>query len=289
MNEQNSSQAMVPGGLALIGQGIKLYKALWKTLVLVQLIQLVFVLIIGSVFAALAVGLVVGGAVVLGALLAKANIVLIVLYGILGLVVGIPILALIAWPLVWVGVSAMQVIRASDAPIGFKEAFARARPQVWSVIWASFLAGLYVALPILLAFLVGAALGMVVPGVIHLLVGALLVLVAACAWVYYAVSFSFVMWAVVDEKARGAGALAFSRGLVRGRFWVVLGRLLVIVFVGLVLGIVLNIFLALVKYAFGTAGEGAASLLVNLFDLLVFGPVAAATLYSLYRVFVPKA
>lgn len=109
----------------------------------------------------------------------------------------------------WGGAAVLSA--ALDETLGFKDSFGSANSCWLSLAWASSLYSFIVG---------GASLWFLIPGIL------------AAIW-FFACSYL-----VVAEKTRGMEALLKSKALVNGRFWPVLGRLLLIGLLGGVVGMV---------------------------------------------------
>ena len=101
----------------------------------------------------------------------------------------------------WGRVALLYAIKDSDEKIGVIQAYRRGWHKILSYWWVSFLAGLLTA---------GGFLLFLVPGIL------------------FAVWFSLAFFILIAEDTGGMSALLKSREYIRGRWWSVLGRLVVI-------------------------------------------------------------
>lgn len=121
------------------------------------------------------------------------------------LVVGILVSVLVQ---LWAQVALIFAIKDSKEGIGFKESYKRAWRVLRSYLWVSLLVGLSV---------LGGFLLLVIPGFIFMV------------W------FGLAGYIVIDRGTKGTAALKASKALVKGKFWAVVLRFLVIGVLGLVL------------------------------------------------------
>lgn len=116
----------------------------------------------------------------------------------------------------WVQVASLCAIKDRDEKIGIKESLMRGKSRILSYFWISFLIGVITLLGALL---------FIIPGII------------------FAIWLSFSCYVLVSEGLKGTEALKRSKQLVKGNWWNVFVRLLVmgliIGFIGGVLGSIL--------------------------------------------------
>ena len=142
----------------------------------------------------------------------------------------------------WAQASGYEAVKrsVSGGALKFKDTFKASWKYLWRFFLVNFLVGLIV---------VGGLILLIIPGIM------------------FAVWFSFSLWRVVD-KGRGVGqSLKESKILVKGRFWKVLGRFLVLI-----------IFVVLFQILFATLPRGYGSIAVTIFGGLFLLPY-----YLLYR------
>lgn len=282
------SPEKLPGVFALIMEGIAIYRERIGPLCGMAAIQVVLALGVAGLFGAL---------VVFGAIALLPFILLAVsmpyLLIVLGLIIGIPLLIGMAWLFSWTPVAQMQLIRGHLSRIGFREAFAHARPQVWSFIWVNALVGFLVAaclaVPAAILFVLSTTLALTTNPFmigIDVIAGIAAVLIA----VMFGVQFSFGAWIVVDTSERGSTALRLSRTIVQQHgFWAIAGRLIGLGFSFGIVGIVIS----LLFQGLGVlVGNGLVRVLANIvpgiFNAFVLSPIVVATAYSLYAVALTK-
>lgn len=129
---------------------------------------------------------------------------MVLLFMLLGLAVIVSFIV-ICWGL------AAAVSAAVDERLDFKNAFAKAKNSWLAMAWISALYSFIVG---------GATLLFLIPGIL------------TSIWFFAGV------YLVVDDDTRGMDALLKSKAMVDGRFWPVLGRLLLIWLLGMVLGMI---------------------------------------------------
>ncbi len=280
MNNQS-----LPGAWALVKEGYALYHARLNVIIKIvwaQLGSLVVVYLVGAIAAITALAAV-------AASMHASKVVLALSICVIAVIVAAVIVAA-CWLLSWVQLAFMHAIRGHAEGVGFSTAFHRARPQVWSLIWI----GILMALVGLLALIVGGLLpGGVVFGVLYALLGMRMAAIAGLVigiigavivCVLVSIWYAFSSWVLVDGNTRGRSALRASHSLIRGRFWRVFGRFLLIGICFGVASIVLSVVAALVFSVFGhTAGtilHGIVSVLAGVF---FFTPVSTAACYVLYN------
>ena len=130
----------------------------------------------------------------------------------------------------WLQVSVLYVIKERKQKLSIGKALRKGWSRWISYLWISFLVGLCVA---------GGTILLIVPGII------------------FFVWFAFAQYLLVDKDVKGIDALSKSRELVRGYWWPVFGRILlitlVIVGVDMVLGLIPfigNLVIQLLVYPF---------------------------------------
>ncbi len=244
----------LPGVIALIQAGFEIYKKQFKVILSISLIQAVFV----AAFVLSSAPFAVNGAEVKGSSL--------VLYGI-----GALILCLV---LVINAFALMHAVRGAEESIALGEAYRRAWHQIGSLLWVAFLMPLVMlgaivlaGIPALILFLLNA--GLVALGVF------LVLLVVFC--ITLSIWFCFSNLVVIDGVAQGMNAMLTSKALVRGRFWMILWR---VVAIGLLLGIVVAIVAAIIG-AMGLSQTGEA-LVEQTLSALFVTPIFMGALWTLY-------
>ncbi len=172
-----------------------------------------------------------------------------------GTVVGVSILLLIALVVVylllyaWIQGAFIIMAKRDEAEPQVQSVITEAKPLIMPIWWASILVGLVVIVGFIL---------LIVPGII------------------FAVWFSFTTMIVVLEGLRGKAALQKSKSYVQGRWWPVLGR---IVLLGLAAGIASSV----ASWIFGIFGHYVSTLLNDAFTAFVILPFAISYQYLLYR------
>lgn len=101
----------------------------------------------------------------------------------------------------WAGVSLLYAIKERDQEIGIRESFAKAWPKILSYWWISILVGVITMLGFLL---------LIIPGII------------------FSIWFSLASYALVSEEKKGMKALLRSKELVKGYWWKIFWRFLVL-------------------------------------------------------------
>lgn len=198
---------LIPGAWSLAKESWTIFKKLWKKFLLLQLVQIVpntlFLLVALPILggAALRAGL--GGtAGPLGGIGTFAALLVIVL-----------ILASLVASLL-VTIATLELAKDQNATTGVWTRIGDARKKFWGLLWVTIL----MTLAILVGYLV-----FIVPGII---IGVFLML-SPTVFVY--------------EGVRGSGALKRSRELVRGFWWTVFARMLVITLIFVGAGLLLTI------------------------------------------------
>lgn len=148
----------------------------------------------------------------------------------------------------------IAMIKAVMQPtITVKEAYRMAMPYFWRYILLSILTALAI---------IGGFILLIVPGIIFMV------------W------FTFSYYVLVDENIGTIDSMKRSKALVAGKWFVVFGRLVVLMIAGLVIGMV---FGALGGMFGGTAGAVTIAAVVNLGVNAVLTPISVAYLYLMYR------
>ncbi len=104
----------------------------------------------------------------------------------------------------WAGVSLLYAIKERDQEIGIRESFAMGWPKILSYWWISILNGLIIMLGFLL---------LIIPGII------------------FSIWFGFAIYVLISEEKKGMKALLRSKQLVKGYWWKVFWRFLVLGFI----------------------------------------------------------
>jgi hypothetical protein len=290
-------EGKLPGVFALFGNAIDLYRKNFKLLAGIGLIQFLLLLCAGLVFATVAIGTVLGSAALVG----KSITVLVA-----GGTVFALLLVIFIWVTVFLSLALMHAVRGAASPegISFREAFSRARPQVWSYLWIGILGGcvfmgsllLYVALPLALlgAIAIAAIFYAHVLPIMTVITLLPVILVVAAAlgvigvlWVGFTVGtwLLFTIWVLVDGKAKGMEALLLSKQLAKKSFGALVARWTGIVLITIVIGIVIGIAANLISHLFA-AGTSAAQIQAVISNLVIYPfltPVILMTMYLLYR------
>lgn len=120
---------------------------------------------------------------------------------------------------VWAYVAILQAIKDRGGSMSMLESYKRSWPLILPIIWLSILTVFVTA---------GGYLLFIIPGII------------------LAVWFSFAPFVLIVENTRGFSALSKSREYVRGYWWAVFGRIIVLWIVGMVISILFSIALDLI-------------------------------------------
>ncbi len=161
--------------------------------------------------------------------------------------------------MVWTGTAAIIVLRDRGDKLTIKEALTRSKDKIWPVIWVSIILGFIVC---------GASMLFLVPGLI------------------LAFYFLFAKLIVIVEDEPGMRALVKSREYLRGYFWPIVGRYLVIVLVSFAVYFILGLASSFLGQTFSSAlgaRAGTAILLVlqALVNIVIF-PLMMIPAYLLY-------
>lgn len=152
-------------------------------------------------------------------------------------------------------VSSVALIKAVSVPTEttIKSAYQFGLKHFWSYVWLSILTGLAV---------IGGLILLVIPGIIFMI------------W------FAFGYFILVLEGKRGTEAMKASREYVRGKWFAVFGRILVLMVVlMLVSGVVAGILSAFIGGANASEGAEAVTNILNIFLV----PFSIAYMYLLYQ------
>lgn len=147
-------------------------------------------------------------------------------------------------------VAAAAIIYSLHHTTGFDESYRAGGRLFWRLIWISILAGFAI---------LGGFFIFIIPG----------------AWLW--VGFVFSSYIMVIEGKSGFEALTESREYVRGYWWAVFGRVLLVAIVYIVAGIIIGIPFSLIGG--GAIGRAISSMIITLF----FIPFATAYSYTMYR------
>lgn len=131
-------------------------------------------------------------------------------FGILIVVIAFLVIVIIS---LWTGLSLLYAIKERDQKIGIKESLTKGWPKIISYLWISILVGFIT---------IGGFLLLIIPGII------------------FAIWFSLAAFVFVSEDLKGMNALFRSKQLVKGYWWKVFWRFLV-----------LNIIICLVSFITG--------------------------------------
>jgi len=138
---------------------------------------------------------------------------------------------------IWGVIAILCVIKERDGKIGIKESFKMTKDKVFPYCWIAFLKGLVVTLGFLL---------LIIPGIV------------------FGIWYGFSEYVFISEGLKGQKALSRSKQLVKGYWWGVFGRELVI---GLIAMIVMMVFGFMVKFSKTPFIESIFSCLVSGFVL----------------------
>ncbi len=208
------SNSVLPGVVTLIKTGFNLYVKRFWVLTSISALQLISIII----FAIPAVS-----------------------FGVVGMsvtTIALLFIAIVAWIWLyfWFTLASLEVIRGHMQDVGFKKAFQLANPKTIQFIWLFLITlSVYIGSVTIGALIPGMAIAGigVASGVTALAVTGMIA--AFLLWVAVAVLVSvclaFVYWVFVDKGTHSMDALVASVGMVRGRFWAVLWRIVATVFV----------------------------------------------------------
>ncbi len=130
-----------------------------------------------------------------------------------------------------------------------KAAYAEAKRVFWPMIWVSLLSGVIMLLGFVL---------FIIPGII------------------FSVWFLFASYVLLYEGTRGTAALRESKAMVRGKWWAVFGRVIVLVFFSFVVGIAVSIVDSMIPGGYDVP-------IIFFFVSAFLIPVATNYLYLLYK------
>jgi hypothetical protein len=159
----------------------------------------------------------------------------------------------------WAGTAAVVVLH-ERSKLTMREALTQSLPKVWPLFWVGIIIGFIAG---------GGALLFLIPGII------------------LSVYFIFAKLIVVVEGDKGMRALTRSREYVRGYFWPILGRYLVVVIstivIYLVLGFIVTLLSSLVNNILSPEIGVAVSLLLQTLITVLISPLALTAVYVLYN------
>lgn len=135
----------------------------------------------------------------------------------------------------WTATAMLYAIKDRNLKIGFKESFKRGLHKIWPSLGTNALVGLAV---------LGGLILLIAPGFI------------------FAIWFAFASYLVVAENLSGKKALSRSKQLVKGSFWAVVGRSLVLGIIMIVISLILN---SLFSFMFGKDIGSAISSIASIF------------------------
>ena len=180
------------------------YKTRWGKLVALSFSALIISFLL-SVGLPLLAGVLIGVSMTSGGSISLMPIILVV---ILSVVFGI----IIGFVSIWAQLA--LVVGVTDDNVTWTQAYRIAWSKFFSYLWVTILTGLLV---------VGAMMFFVIPGII------------------WGLSLVFVNFVFILENRRGIDAIARSRTLVRGRWWAVFGRVLLISLIPMVVSLVVSL------------------------------------------------
>lgn len=265
-------------------EGYALYRKRLPVILRIAALEIVVVVLM----LAFGAGLLVGGAVAFVGALTVSKVALASVI-ILSAIVIVAYLLLAFWLCSWISLALMQVLRAAEE-LTLPEAFHRARPQAWPLVG---IGALFILL-MLGTLLVGGVLpGAIVFGILFSLISmkvaaiiAIVIGVITTMISFATVStwYGFTIWSLVEEDARGTEAFRKSRALVRGRFWRVFGRMLLISLCVAAVSIAVSIVCSILFMGLGKdAAGGVRSLISQLVNVFFVYPVVTAATYSFYK------
>ena len=206
MPNMESTRLLVTPARTLIKKSWGAYKPLWKKFVLLQLIP--YIPIVGTILLVVIIALVGGimaaqefgadGGVVTDPFLANQPLALLIVFGIVALA---GLLATM-FSVIASQIATIYLARDRDPKPGVWERFWGAKGVFWGYVWVGVLAFVPIAIGWLLFLVPGIILG---------------------------VMFTFVWFVYLFEGQKGLQALRASRQLVRGFWWTVFARLLVLI------------------------------------------------------------
>jgi hypothetical protein len=154
---------------------------------------------------------------------------------------------------IWVTVAILLLAHDHAKRPSAKDLLNASTKYLGPVLWASVLGGILT----ILGFF-----ALIIPGIL------------------VAVWFTFVTQVVVFEDKRGMAALEQSRAHVRGRWWAVFGRYLLLVLV--VIGAMIVVSFVAVLFT-GLLPRGIQQAVVDVFSILVAAPICTLFTYELYK------
>lgn len=149
---------------------------------------------------------------------------------------------------VFAGIATIKGL-ADDKMSDWKQAYSESTKLFWPLIWSAILVTVVVFIGLIL---------LVIPGL------------------YLSIVFSFYMFALILDNARGWNAAEKSKQLVKGYWWSVFGRLIA-------LGLILTVIMGILSIVIGMTGSNVAYAVFNLIITIVITPFGAAYSYLMYK------
>lgn len=287
-SSSDANSEKLPGVFALIQTAIDLYRARFSTILKIvcveALVGMVGMAVLGF---SVAVGVVSGAVLFAG----TAKTALYAFMGI-GTLVAIAFGILLIWLSTWIMLALYHAIRGAAESIEFKEAFRRARPQIWALVWIGVLSGLtvlgalmlFAALPAAFVYF-GATLFLGTSTPIPVIIAGIVGGCAALAVVaIFGTWFFFTTWILVDTDTRGIPAILASRRLAYERFGAVFGRWLALAVLTGLATIPISIVSSIISHVFPEGARHYFTGFVNQVAMFVIlYPVLFAAMFSLYE------
>lgn len=191
---------------------------------------------------------------------------------------------------------ALQYASSQQEKVTFWQGWKFVWKHLWSWAWQSFLVSMvmlvaYMVVAIPVAIVGAAVLAGMDTGLLVLIFVMMPVVIMVCLIIASFISLIFFVGislhrlVFIHEGVRGLSALVRSRQLVRGHWWGVFGRFLVVALVLLVISIVTQVAVILLTISSGSAFEtfigSFASMLVGVINMLFFMRTAALMYFSL--------
>lgn len=170
------------------------------------------------------------------------------------------LMALASILMLWSGTAAVIILRDREDNLSIKKALKKSQSCLWPVVWVA----------IITCFIIGgASMLFLIPGLI------------------LSIYFIFAKIIVITEKENGLSALLKSREYVRGYFWPIVGRYLVIVVTSGIILVVLNkidsLFIESLRTVLGSSAREALLLVSETLVNIVVFPLMLIPTYLLYE------
>lgn len=244
MNTTHQTAPLLPIG-QLLKQSWAEYRDHWKTYIKI---------IVGSILVTVAplaaVLIVAAGVTALSLTIGEPNLAITIIKFILA---ALGLMALIGLLVIAILSQIVWYLMILSPTLRLRALFQQARPFFWPMLWLEILTGFIV---------VGLVPFLIIPALVM------------TAWL------SFAVWVLFVENGRGLNAVVMSREYVRGRFWPVVGRLMLWFVITIALSIVLTMLPFISQSAAAYVILQIINVVVSIFVLTPFGYIYTLKIYQ---------